>query len=139
MRVDAYKKLRGFRVISGPIPSQEADGNNGAFRIPFTYDPHNVIIDKAVKPSHVFNVIVSDGESWDHVSVHVSIELRAVRTVRTPSWDEMCFIKNLFFEAEEACMQIHPPASRYVNHHPSTLHLWRSHNRSIQMPPLFMV
>lgn len=76
---------------------------------------------------------------WDHVSVHVRVDIRGELRQRVPSWDEMCFVKDLFFDPEEAAMQLHPPKSLYVNHHGFVLHLWRSHNRSIQMPPLFMV
>ena len=36
-----------------------------------------------------------------------------------PTWEEMCFIKNIFWEEEESAMQLHPPKSDYVNNHPS--------------------
>ncbi len=62
-------------------------------------------------------VIVSDGDKWDHVSVSLA--------TRCPTWEEMCFIKKLFFKPEEAVMQLHPPATEYVNCHPYCLHLWR--------------
>ena len=141
MRVDAYRKLSRFRVRTGPLASEDSIGNNGAFLIPFCLGPHKdeMVISDEPKPTHVFVVIVSDMAGWDHLSVHVSIKLRQLATERCPSWAEMCFIKNLFFEAEEAAMQIHPPASKYVNHHDCTLHLWRPYNRSLPMPPLIMV
>lgn len=59
----------------------------------------------------------SDGGGWDHVSVSLA--------TRTPSWEEMCFIKQLFFDDEECVMQLHPPKSEYVNFHRFCLHLWR--------------
>lgn len=62
-------------------------------------------------------VIASDGMGWDHVSVSTEN--------RCPTWEEMCFIKDLFFESEEAVMQLHPPKSQYVNYHPHCLHMWR--------------
>jgi hypothetical protein len=34
-------------------------------------------------------------------------------------------IKDIFWGEEEAVMQIHPPASEYVNIHPYCLHLWK--------------
>lgn len=52
---------------------------------------------------------------------HVSIELFARRL---PTWNEMCFIKNIFWNEEEMVVQIHPKASEYVNITES-LHLWR--------------
>jgi hypothetical protein len=72
-------------------------------------------------------VIFSWGEGWDHVSVSYSN--------RCPTWDEMCYIKNIFFKEDECVIQYHPPKSDYVNIHPYCLHLWRPQNQSIPMPP----
>ena len=55
--------------------------------------------------------------AWDHVSVSLK--------TRTPTWEEMCHIKSLFFADEEVVMQLHPAKSAYVNYHPFCLHLWR--------------
>ena len=62
-------------------------------------------------------VVASMDEGWGHVSV--SLEKR------TPIWDEMCFIKNLFFDEEDLCIQIHPKKSQYVNMHNHCLHIWQ--------------
>lgn len=62
-------------------------------------------------------VICSDGGGWDHVSVSLK--------TRCPTWEEMAFVKGLFFGDEEPAMQLHPAKSQYVNHHPFCLHLWR--------------
>lgn len=141
MRPDAYKSLSRFRVKTGPLASHDSLGNNGAFVIPFTFDSQGR--PEVASPSHYrFSVIVSDQGGWDHVSVHISI-IRSTRSgtleERTPTWQEMCLIKDLFFGPEETVIQIHPPRSRYVNNHEHVLHLWRPYNRSIPMPPMFMV
>jgi hypothetical protein len=62
-------------------------------------------------------VIFSDGIGWNHVSVSLP--------TRCPSWEEMCYVKNVFFDPEETVMQLHPPESTYVNNHPFCLHLWQ--------------
>lgn len=62
-------------------------------------------------------VMASDGGGWDHVSVSLA--------TRTPTWEEMCFIKDLFFEPHEVAMQLHPAKHEYVNNHQFCLHLWR--------------
>jgi len=62
-------------------------------------------------------VIASAAGGWEHVSV-------SLRT-RCPTWEEMCYVKGIFFGEEETVMQLHPPKSQYVNHHPYCLHLWR--------------
>jgi hypothetical protein len=66
------------------------------------------------------------GEPWDHVSVSLP--------GRTPTWAEMCWVKDEFFEAEECVMQLHPPKSQYVDCHRHTLHLWKP-TVPIPMPP----
>lgn len=43
----------------------------------------------------------------------------------TPSWNDMCFIKDLFFEEHETVVQYHPAKTEYINNHPHCLHLWR--------------
>lgn len=76
-------------------------------------------------------VIASWGKGWDHVSVS--------RKDRCPDWAEMDFVKRLFWEDEEAVMQLHPPRSTWVNNHASCLHLWRPHWRPVPLPPVWMV
>lgn len=62
-------------------------------------------------------VIASIDDGWEHVSVSLAN--------RNPSWDEMCYIKKVFFEDEDLCLQFHPRKSQYVNHHPHCLHMWK--------------
>jgi len=76
-------------------------------------------------------VIASNEMDWDHVSVS--------KPKNCPSWEEMNFIKDLFFEPSDCVIQYHPPKSDYVNWHPYSLHLWRPHNEVIPMPPWIMV
>lgn len=58
---------------------------------------------------------------------------------RTPTWDEMCFIKDQFWDAEDVVMQLHPAKSQYVNIHPNALHLWRPVGAEIPTPPAYLV
>jgi hypothetical protein len=76
-------------------------------------------------------VLASNDDGWDHISVSLSD--------RTPSWDEMEFVKNLFFERDEVAMQLHVPATDHVNNHPFCLHLWRPHDQPIPRPPADLV
>ncbi len=78
-------------------------------------------------------IIMSTGLGWDHVSVSPA-DLE-----RTPTWDEMNWVKQQFFEDEEAVMQLHTPASDYRNLHPYCLHLWRPQREAIPLPPGIMV
>lgn len=74
----------------------------------------------------IANAAFSDSAWWEHVSISTPD--------RCPTWEEMCFVKNLFWEDEELVVQFHPPKSQYVNCHPRTLHLWRPTRHKDRMP-----
>lgn len=57
-------------------------------------------------------------EGFDHVSVNGK--------GRTPSWEEMCKLKDMFFYDEEEAYQIFPKKSEYVNLATHCLHIWRN-------------
>lgn len=76
-------------------------------------------------------VVFSWGGGWDHVSV-------SFRN-RTPTWDEMCEIKRMFFRPDEICVEYHPAESEYVNNMPYCLHIWRPQREPIPTPPSWMV
>lgn len=84
-------------------------------------------------PLWVGTVIWSNGAGWEHVSV--SPESRRI----TPSWDDMCKIKDIFFNDDEAVIQIHPPKVEYVNNMPNCLHLWRCTYKDMVLPPSVLV
>lgn len=109
-----------YRVPHGPLGSTCKDGNNGAFLVPHPTSKHLT-----------FGVIASDGEGWEHVSVSFA--------VRTPTWKEMCFIKELFWDPEDWVVQYHPGKDAYVNVHPFALHLWRPIDRAFPCPARYMV
>lgn len=74
---------------------------------------------------------------WEHVSVSVQPGMTA--RPRCPSWEEMCFVKSIFWEEEDCVMQLHPPKSDYVNESPYCLHLWRPIGVEIPRPPAICV
>ena len=76
-------------------------------------------------------IIFSWGNGWEHVSVSYPN--------RCCTWDEMCIIKDMFFEEDECVLQYHPPKSEYVNNHPYVLHLWKPQGEYIPRPPQYMV
>lgn len=78
-----------------------------------------------------FFCIASNGGGWEHVSVSPCNQKRNT----CPTWEEMCAIKDMFFEPEETVVQYHPPKSDYVNNHPYCLHLWRPTTKEIPRPP----
>jgi hypothetical protein len=74
---------------------------------------------------------LGDEFAWDHVSI-------SVRN-RCPNWEEVCFVKHLFWGEEETVLQLHVPTSEYVNYHPHTLHLWKPLLFKVPLPPSIMV
>lgn len=79
------------------------------------------------------SVIWSFGGGWEHVSVS------PYKHSHTPTWDEMCSLKDMFFKEDEVVVQYHPVKSEYVNNMPNCLHLWRPINEVLPTPPSIMV
>lgn len=108
-------------------------GNNGCFHV------------DSPAPGWRLALICSDGTEqpenpdaqWEHVSVHAYRNDGA--QLRTPTWREMAFIKDLCWDGEDVVMQLHPRKSQYVNNHPHTLHLWRPTLLTIPEPPAILV
>ena len=78
------------------------------------------------------NIIASSAYKeyeWDHVSVTIH------ESSATPTWEEMCLVKDLFWDDNEAVVQFHPPKSAYKNLHQGCLHMWRP-LRGFDMPPI---
>jgi hypothetical protein len=115
-----FKVPEKYRLKEGRMASDESFGNNGVFQIP-------------VNDSYLLNVIASDGNGWEHVSVSLPN--------RTPTWDEMCLIKNEFWGDEDLVIQFHPQKSQYVDCHPHCLHMWRvcDSNNYVALPDPLMV
>lgn len=75
--------------------------------------------------------IISWGGGWEHVSV--------CPRNRCPDWDEMCQIKDMFWNDDEVVMQLHPAKSEYVNIMTNCLHLWKPIDQDIPVPPTLFV
>lgn len=111
--------------IKHPVIGIAGDNvNNGCYLI-----PHK---------TYFLFVIAASGQGWDHVSITI-MGAKNKRINRTPNWNEMSCIKDLFFDEKETVVQFHPPKSHHVNNHPYCLHLWRDQKRTPELPPLFMV
>lgn len=114
-------ELNEYRI---PIPAQvclmwdvspEGDSKCGAFMV------------KSPLASQAWlRIYASSGTGWDHVSVSL--------LTRCPRWQEMEYIKRLFFEDDEVAMQLHVTSKDHINIHPNVLHLWRPLNISIPLP-----
>lgn len=109
-----------------PMSTTKADGNNGVFFI-----PHYRIKD------YIFQVIASDGKGWEHVSVQVMH--RKGSSTRCCTWEEMSWIKDLFWDENDTVVQYHPPKKEYVNNAEFVLHLWRPVGKHLPRPKSILV
>lgn len=83
-----------------------------------------------VHPNYKFKsvtIVASWNGGWEHVSISMN--------KRCPTWDEMCMVKDIFWDEEECVIQYHPPKSVYVNNHPYCLHLWKKVGVKFELPP----
>jgi hypothetical protein len=109
-----FKVPERFRVTAGTYGTTPEAGCNGLFIV-------------KLARNQTLRVICSDQLGWEHVSVS--------RQDRAPLWDEMCAVKDLFWDHEDCVMQLHPPKSSWISNHPNCLHLWRPTELVIPRPP----
>jgi len=120
MRNALPEKIEAGRLLTGPYGSDASFGPYGCFNIQGPCGSALVIMATA-----------GFDTGWEHVSVSTPR--------RPPNWQEMCFVKDLFWADDECVMQLHPPKSEYVNNHPHCLHLWKPTRATIPRPPAILV
>jgi len=103
--------INQHRIRTGLVATDDSNGKTGGFRF------------GALQVLAFF----PDPNGWEHVIV--------TRLDQTPTWDEMCFIKDVFWEPEDLVWQYHPPKSQNSNVHPYALHLWKKLGFEFPMPP----
>lgn len=116
-----FKQLDKFRLTSG-IMASPLGAPYGFFFIPMM---------PGKPPLKVMAAPFDGGEEWEHVSVSMPN--------RCPTWEEMCFVKALFWDPEDCVVQFHPPLSEHVNNANYCLHLWRNTKTPTPTPPTIMV
>lgn len=84
-----------------------------------------------VSPREWLRIIAGVGSGWEHVSISICD--------RCPRWEEMAYVKDLFWSSTETVVQFHPPKGQHINYHDFTLHLWRPMEGEIALPPHWMV
>lgn len=118
-------------IINTPgmyIKKKGPDGFGGTvFPIEYKKGKMKVVndVDKAL------HFIFSWGCGFEHLSVSTP--------TKTPTWEQMCFMKEIFWRDDEVCMQLHPKKEDYVNNMEYCLHIWKPIERAIPMPPSIML
>jgi hypothetical protein len=103
MRPAPNSLIEKYRLLTDPASVLCRGTNTGSFLVHFK--------------AYQLKVIACDLCGWDHVSVSLSS--------RVPSYEEMCFIKDLFFRDDEVAMQLHVAKADHINTNKNVLHLWR--------------
>ncbi len=121
----SFKVPNQYRIKNGPCGSDDSIGPHGAFFIPRLGGNEAPLKIIATAGNHEI--------PWEHVSVSLPS--------RCPNWNEMCLIKDIFWDKEDLVIQLHPPESQYVNNHSYCLHLWRKAgtNDFLETPPTIAV
>lgn len=101
-RAEKYRSLHPFGFI------QKTDDAFGWFEMPSIRN--GPMIRMQVSPAYL-----------EYEFEHVSVSLAH----RCPTWEEMCKVKDLFWDSEDVVVQFHPAKSEYVNLSKTCLHLWR--------------
>ena len=101
-----------------------------AEKLRYGFTGHNRVgvfmVPNPVQTGPELRIIADSGQGWDHVSVSTES--------RTPTWEEMDYVKRLFFKDNETAMQLHVPSTEHINHHPHCLHLWRPMKGGVPRP-----
>jgi len=112
---------RGCPMVHPILEGTAADGNNGSFDL------------ESPEPGWRLACLASDGEGWEHVSVHAYNTIQTKQ--RIPTWKEMSYVKRLFWDRDDVAMQLHPREDEFVNCHAHVLHIWRPTDGKIPTPP----
>ena len=118
--IEEIKNTSGVKIISEGV-----DGLAGNVYTKVTY--------KNGKPKFENELffIFSTGCGFEHLSVSTAD--------RCPTWEEMCYMKDIFWNNDEVCMQLHPKKEEYVNNHNYCLHIWKPINQEIPTPPSVLI
>ena len=86
---------------------------------------------RSIKQSDKALVNATIIQGWEHLGVSFKNKI--------PSWECMQEMKEMFFNDDEECFQMHPKADNYVNNNEYTLHIWRPVEGMKQIPPSILV
>lgn len=121
--IEEIKKTMGLK-----IKKEKANGFGGSlFPIEYRKGKPKIIQD--------YDKVLNFAFSWACGFEHLSVST----TVKTPTWEQMCKMKDIFWNENEVCMQLHPAKENYINNMPYCLHIWKPTTKEIPTPPNLMV
>lgn len=123
------KNIEEIKNTSGLFIKKEGKDGFGGTLFPIEYKNGKIKVNKDIDKALHF--IFSWGCGWEHLSVSTPI--------KTPSWEQMCKMKDIFWNEDEVCFQFHPKKEDYVNNMKYCLHIWKPINVEISTPPSVMI
>lgn len=123
------RDINEIKQTSGIVIKREGRDGFGGTVFPIEYKNGKVkVINRIDKALHF---IFSWGCGFEHLSVSTP--------VKTPTWEQMQKMKEIFWRDDEVCMQLHPKKEDYVDNMPYCLHIWKPIEKEIPTPPSIMV
>lgn len=108
------------------IRSQEVSDTRSLEQI---LENHRIWNHKVMFPVHVAAIKLPDCGTcsviWDCADGYEHVSVSPQKRYNVPTWNDMCTLKDIFFDDEEEAYQIHPKKSQYVNGVENCLHLWK--------------
>ena len=123
------RNIEEIKQTSGIVIKKEGKDGFGGTVFPIEYKNGKVKIDNRIDKALHF--IFSWGCGFEHLSVSTP--------VKTPTWEQMQKMKEIFWNNDEVCMQLHPKKEDYVDNMPYCLHIWKPIDKEIPTPPSIMV
>lgn len=123
------RDIQEIRNTPGVVIKKEGQDGFGGSVFETYYKNGKIKVNNSIDKTLHF--IFSNGCGFEHLSVSTPI--------KTPTWEQMCKMKEIFWEDDEVCMQLHPKKEEYVNNHNNCLHIWKPIEKEIPTPPSIMV
>lgn len=106
--------MSGWRKVPVPAPLLKAFPETRAFQ-------------REVHDGHL-SVFAGEEDDGFHMSISHRTSDGRRAPGRYPTWDEIRDARYRFCPLDKTMAMFLPPQDEYVNHHPTTFHLWESHD-----------
>lgn len=123
------RDIEEIKKTSGLVIKKEGQDGLAGTVFPIEYRKGKIKVNQNL--DEALHFIFSWGLEWEHLSVSTP--------VKTPTWEQMCKMKEIFWRDDEVCMELHPKKEDYVNNHSYCLHIWKPIGIEIPTPPSILV
>lgn len=104
-----------YRIRHGRLGSDDSFDSNGYFLVPYKEE--------------FLLCLISDSGGWDHVNISLP--------ARTPNWEEIEFVRDIFFDAQDIVVIYSPPRLFPYVTNPFHIHMWRRQGHQFPIPNMY--